>query len=75
MNDITEPARGPGRPPKKFPVKLLRGYFPRDIDHPKHPTTGSPIKVERGEIIALPLEEAKDLMKRGIAERADELPA
>lgn len=60
--------------PKKFPVKLLRGYFPADPDRPKHPNTGGPVKVERGEIVDLPLDEAKGLIASGLAERADSLP-
>lgn len=80
--------RGPGRPrrepevmpvaytekPKKFPVKMLRGYFPLDPDHPKHPTTKDPVKVQRGEVVSLNYDEAKELIAAGIAERADALP-
>jgi len=65
----------PGRPPQRFPVKLLRGYFPVDPDHPVHPQTGGKIKVERDTIIKLPRDEALDLIKRGLAERADDLPS
>lgn len=80
--------RGPGRPrkepdvmpvaytdkPRKFPVKMLRGYFPLDREHPKHPTTGDPEKVQRGEVVRLNYDEAKQLIDAGIAERADALP-
>jgi hypothetical protein len=63
----------PGRPPNKVPVKLLYGYFPADPDHPKHPTTGEPLKVQRDTIINLPRDEARGLVRNGKAVRADEI--
>lgn len=83
VKPVLEIKRPVGRPPavpvveqkpKKFPVRVLRGYFPVDPDHEKHPLTGDPLKVERGETIFLPVDEAKSLIKRGLAERADDLP-
>lgn len=62
-------------PVKKMPVLLKRGYFPKDPDHPKHPRTGDSVKVERGETVMLPLDEAKELIVAGFAERADDLPS
>lgn len=53
---------------------MLRGYFPLDPDHPKHPTTKDPVKVQRGEVVSLNYDEAKELIAAGIAERADALP-
>lgn len=60
--------------PRKFPIKLLRGYFPKDEDHPKQPATGDPVKVLRHEVVLLDYAEAKSLIDAGIAERADALP-
>lgn len=59
---------------KKFPVILKRGYFPADPDHPVDPVTGVKVKVQRGDKIELPRDEAMDLIRRGLAERADDLP-
>lgn len=73
MAEVLEPRVG--RPPQRFPVKLLRGYFPLDPDHPVDPQTGVKEKVERDTIIKLPRDEALDLIKRGLAERADDLPS
>jgi hypothetical protein len=63
---------------KRFKVKLLRGYFPADPAWPQK--TGvdggfiGPTKALRDSIIDLPLDEAKDIIKKGIAERADDYP-
>lgn len=59
-------------PVKKFRVKLLHGYFPADPDFPKHPLTGSVAKASAGEIVELPVEEAKRLIKERIAELPDD---
>jgi hypothetical protein len=59
---------------KRFPVLLKRGYFPIDPDWPKDPATGGIQKALVGEKIELPIEEARKLIKDGIAERADEIP-
>ena len=59
---------------KRFPVRLLYGYCPKDPSHPKHPTTGRPQKVERGTVISLPISEAREVIGKGIGERADEIP-
>lgn len=48
--------------PKLLPVLLLRGYVP----------FGSTRKQPVGAIIELPAEEARRIVKSGIAERADE---
>lgn len=61
MND--EIKRGPGRPAKTHPVLILRGYFPQD----------GGAKLPKGTKVELPLEEAREIIKAGIAERADEL--
>jgi hypothetical protein len=58
------------KPKKKFRIKMIRGYFPEDPDYPKHPLTGSVMKAYAGEVIELPVEEAKRLIK----ERTAELP-
>jgi hypothetical protein len=63
------------KPVKKIPVMLKRGYFPKDPDHPRNPATGDPMKVERGTTMRLPVDEVKELLGKGIAERADDLPA
>jgi hypothetical protein len=62
------------KPVKRFKVRMLRGYFPADPAHPRHPVSGDAIKVLRGEVIDLPLDEARVALKNGIAERADDLP-
>ena len=58
---------------KRFRVRMLRGYFPADPTHPRHPVSGDAIKVQRGEEIDLPINEARAAIKNGIAERADNL--
>jgi hypothetical protein len=62
------------KPVKRFRVRMLRGYFPADPAHPRHPVSGDAIKVLRGEEIELPIDEARAAIKNGIAERADEIP-
>lgn len=74
MND--EPIkRGPGRP-RKYPLdqtepespqrtaqmRILRGYWP-----------ASGGKLQPGEVVDLPIDEARNLLSLRIAERADEL--
>ena len=59
---------------KRFKVKLLRGYFPVDPTRELHPHTGQPVKLLRDSIVDLPLDEAKDIIRKGIAERADDYP-
>ena len=53
-----------GRPPAKFPVKLLKRYRPIDGDRYGHPAGAS---------IDLPKEEAVSLIERGLAVRNDPL--
>jgi hypothetical protein len=63
------------KPVKKFPVRLKFGYYPADPDHPRHPTVvGQSEKVPAGSVIELPLEEARQLIADGKAERADQIP-
>ena len=59
-------------PTKKFRIKMIRGYFPADPDHPKHPLTGGIQKVVAGETVELPIEEAKRLLKEKLAELPDD---
>jgi hypothetical protein len=59
---------------KRFRVRMLRGYFPADPAHPKHAVSGDALKVQRGEEIDLPIDEARAAIRNGIAERADEMP-
>lgn len=59
--------RGPGRPPKQAEpetkqVRLLCNYMPVAGGNKRLP----------GEMLDLPVEEARRLVKAGIAERADE---
>lgn len=62
--------RGPGRPRElpasppleRRPVRLLRGYRPADSESKEAP----------GSVHELPIEEARRIVKMGIAERADE---
>lgn len=58
---------------KRFPVLLKHGYFPMDPDWPKDEMTGYPKKAPAGDRISLPIEEARNIIKAGIAERADEI--
>lgn len=51
----------------KVLVEMKFGYFPIDPDHPKNPRVNEPQKVQRGEQIWLPRDEAKGLVKRGVA--------
>lgn len=53
-------------------MRLKFGYFPKDKDWPRHPSIlGQPIKAERGTVINLPKDEAREIINKGIAERAD----
>ncbi len=58
---------------KRFPVRMKRGYFPVDPTWEKNPATGEPMKILAGEVANLPIEEARKLVKTGVAERADEI--
>lgn len=58
---------------KRFPVRMKHGYFPVDPTWAKNPATGEPMKVLVGEVANLPIEEARKLVKAGVAERADEI--
>jgi hypothetical protein len=60
--------------PKFFPVRLKRGYVP--LDNPAFPKdpAGNTRKIPAGpDPVNLPIEEARKLIKMGIAERADEI--
>jgi hypothetical protein len=59
---------------KRFPVRLKRGYVPADPTQPKNPATGWPEKLVAGTEVSLPIDEARAIIKLGIAERADEIP-
>lgn len=73
---------------KFFPVRLLKGYRPFDkfkridqdgnmFDPPDlkpDQDKGLYYKLMPNEVYGLPLPEAKELIKRGLAERADSLP-
>lgn len=48
-----------------FPVRILRGYFPKDGGEKLEPSD---------EAVELPIAEARYLIESGIAERADPLP-
>lgn len=54
--------RGPGHPPKpeSKQVRLLRGY-----------RTAGGVKHSPGDVLDLPIEEARNVVRLGIAERAD----
>ncbi len=59
---------------KFFPVRLKRGYVPLDASFPKDPMTGCTLKIPASEnIVNLPIEEARRLIKMGAAERADDI--
>ena len=75
-----------GRPakPKMLPVRLLKGYVPAG-DCIAHPAGGEAVeikktdeamtvgdKLHRGMIVELQSDEARKIVKAGIAERADE---
>lgn len=59
----------------KFPVRIKFGYYPKDKDWPRHPSiVGQPIKAERGSVIHISKDEAREIIARGLGERADEIP-
>ena len=62
MDDLEK--RGPGRPRKEdaLPVKLARGYFPKD----------GGAKIPAGSEVELPADEARALVKCGAATRNDQ---
>jgi len=62
------------KPVKRFPVRLLRGYFPADPTWPQQDDKTAPVKAKRGTVIELPIDEARDVIRKGIGERADEIP-
>jgi len=62
------------KPQKRFPVRLLRGYFPADPEWPMRDDLTAKVKAQRGQVIQLPIDEARDVIKKGIGERADEMP-
>lgn len=73
---------------KFFPVRMLKGYRPIEkfkrvdadgefVDPPElnpDQDKGLYYKLTPGEVYALPLPEAREVMARGLAERADPLP-
>jgi len=61
----------PGDGIKRFPVKLKSGYVPNDPAWPKDPRTGFPQKALKGEEVSIPIDEARRLIKLGLAERND----
>lgn len=62
---VEEP-RPPAVPPMPmFPVRILRGYWPKDGSNKLEPDT----------VKELPIAEARKLIEDGVAERADALPA
>jgi len=64
-----------GQKVKYHPVRLLKGYFPADPEWPTLPNQReTPVKAKRGEVIYLPVDEARKTLSLGIAERADEIP-
>jgi hypothetical protein len=80
---------GDGKDSEKFfPVRMLKGYRPIDkfkrvdkdgeyVDPPElkaDQDKGLYYKLTPGEVYALPLPEAREVMARGLAERADPLP-
>lgn len=71
---------------KMFPVRLLRNYRPATDrwypilgngkvgQQPAVDADGASTKINAGYLVVLPITEAKQLIKRGLAERADDLP-
>ena len=66
-------AKDPGDGIKRHPMRLKRGYVTADPAREKDSMTGYPLKMQAGEEVMLPIEEARRLMKMGVAERADEI--
>lgn len=79
-------AEVPAEKPKLFPVRILKGYRPvgdfvmRPRSDPENefsprierdPTEDERMKIKAGYYASLPLEEAKAIIKKGIAERDD----
>lgn len=61
-------------PVKRFPVRLLRGYFPKDPAWPMQDDKTAKVKAQRGTTVELPIEEAREVIRQGIGERADNIP-
>lgn len=72
------PAPEPIEAPKRFPVKILRGYWAKDDVRDQWPMDENGQRNNRripvGTIMQLPIDEARRLMAAGVAERADALP-
>lgn len=60
-------------PPRFFPVKMTRNYRPIKpfLVNGKEPTAEQSAKVPAGQEIEMDIEEAKDIIARGIASRND----
>jgi len=79
VSEVLEMPKKPGRPPKDklFPVKLLKNYVPGDkvevVHEEKHIYAGVGFtgKYWAGSLLKLPLEEARNLVNKGLAIRAD----
>ena len=68
---IAEPPKDDGI--RRHPMLLKRGFVSGDPAWPKDPMTGYPQKMLAGEVVNLPIEEARRLQKLRVAERADEI--
>lgn len=73
MSEETE-KRGPGRPRKRLPVRILRGHWPsspyRHVATDEERPVGTKALV--GWVVELEADEARRLVQTGIAERADD---
>lgn len=84
-NDSPPPIPFPEAGEKLFPVRILRNYRPATdrwypilrngkVGKPPRNEDGTATKIMKGYSVLLPLSEAKEVVRRGIGERADALP-
>ncbi len=84
-NDSPPPIQAAEEGEKLFPVRMLRNYRPASdrwypllnngkLGRQPRNTDGTGTKVMKGYTIVLPLSEARQVVQRGIGERADALP-
>ncbi len=85
-NDSPPPIQAAPKDDKLFPVRILRNYKPMTdrwypilrngkVGRAPRNDDGSTTKIMKGFSVLLPLTEAKQVIQRGIGERADALPS
>ena len=83
--DSPPPIQPPKSDEKLFPVRIMRNYRPATdrwypilrngkVSKPPLNEDGTSTKIMKGYSVLLPMSEAKEVIRRGIGERADDLP-